>query len=83
MEITLKGMKTIVNPEMYFLLWNVLLFLLTLTIGFWIYLMLIWKKYDKSTIRLFLLIVFNGFYTWFYFLFSVKNGWLFKTKDSI
>jgi hypothetical protein len=83
MEITLKAMKLIVNPEMNFLLWNILLFLLALMVVFWIYLLLTWKKYDKSTSRLLLLIIFNGLYTWFYFLFSIKNGWIFKTKNSL
>ncbi len=61
---------------------NIRITLVLLLIGFWIYLMNIWSQYDRKVVRFFLLLFFNGFYTWFYFLFAKNNGWIFNNPMS-
>jgi len=49
-------------------------------IAFWIFLIVIWSRYDKKTLRLILLIFLNIYYIPFYYRIADKNHWIIKEK---
>lgn len=50
--------------------------LVLLSMFLWIYCMMIWAKFDKKTIRIFLILFFNGIYVIFYYRRIKKEKWI-------
>ena len=69
------------SPESHSIVFSIQLLVGIAYLTFWIYLIRIWYKYDKAIFRLFLIILFNVLYTWYYYSFAKKNGWLNKNAD--
>lgn len=52
--------------------------LVILSIILWIYCLLIWAKFDKKTIRIYLLLFLNGVYVIFYYRKIKKKKWIYS-----
>ena len=51
-----------------------------LIISFWIYLIVIWNRYDKRVGRLVLLLILNVYFMPFYYRIATKKGWISRKK---